>query len=60
MVLDGSKASPNDDVSVSILKSAVGIHFPYITDIINSSIEEVHVSDELKLAEVSPILKKMN
>ena len=35
MNLDGSKTTPNGDVSVNILKSAIDIHLPCITNIIN-------------------------
>ena len=54
--MDGSKATPNGSISVNILKSTVDIHLPYITSIINFSIEG-HFPDKLKF-EVNPILKK--
>ena len=55
MDLDGSKATPTDDISVDILKSNVDIHLPYITKSINLSIEKGCFLEELKLAEVRPI-----
>ena len=33
MNLDSSKAIPNGDISVNILKSTVDIHLPYLTNI---------------------------
>ena len=42
----------------NILKSTVDIHLPFITNSINLSIERGCFLEELKLAEVSPILKK--
>ena len=58
--LDGSKATPVGDIPVDILKYTVDIHLSFITKIINVSFENGHFPDELKLAEVSPILKKKN
>ena len=54
---DGSKATPNSDISVNILKSTVHIHLPYTTNITNFSIEG-HFPDELKFVNVNPIFKK--
>ena len=39
--LGGSKATPNGDISVDILKSNVDIHLPFIKNSINLSIGEV-------------------
>ena len=58
MHLDGSKVTPNGDISINILKSTVDIRLPYITNIINFSIEKGHFPDELELAEVILIVKK--
>ena len=58
MNLDGSKATPIGDVSVDILKSTADIHFPFITNSINLSIEKGCFPEEIKLAEVIPIFKK--
>ena len=58
MNLDGSKATPIGDISVDILKSTAGIHFPFITNSINLQIGKGCSPEELKLAEVSPIFKK--
>ena len=60
MNLDGSKATPIGDISVDVLKSTVDIHLPYITNSINLSIEKGCFLEELKLAEVSPIFKKID
>ena len=56
--LDGSKATLVGDIPADMLKSTVDIHLPFITKIINFSFENDCISDELKLAEVSPNLKK--
>ena len=56
--LDGSKATPVGDIPTDMLKSTVDIHLPFITKIINVSFENGRFSDELKLAEVSPIFRK--
>ena len=58
MNIDGSKATPIGDTSVDILKSAIDIHFPYITNSISLSIEKFCFLEKLWLAEVSPIFKK--
>ena len=58
MNLDGCKATPKGDVSVNNLKSTVDIYALYITSIINLSVEEGHIPNELKPLEVSPIFKK--
>ena len=39
-------------------KSTVDIHLPFITKMINVSFEYGYFSDELQLAEVSPIAKR--
>ena len=56
--LDGSKATLVGDIPTDMLKSTVDIHLPFTTKIINFSFENDCISDELKLAEVSPNLKK--
>ena len=56
--LDGSKATPVGDIPTDVLKSTVDIHLPFITKIINVSFGNGRFSDELKLAEVSPIFRK--
>ena len=58
MNLYGSKDTCDGDISVNILKSTADIHLPYITNIVNLSIEDGHLPDKLKLAEVSPVFRK--
>ena len=58
MNLDGSKATPNGNMSINILKSTVDIYLPFMTNILNLLIKEGHFPDGLKLAEVSTIFKK--
>ena len=57
--LDGSKATTVGDIPVKILKSAIDVHVSLLTKIINSAIRNGCFPDELKAAEVTPILKKM-
>ena len=52
------ESTPIGDISADILKSTVDIHLPYIINSINLSIEKGCFSEELNLAEVSPIFKK--
>ena len=56
--LDGSTATPVGDIPAYMLKSMVDIHLPFTTKIINFSFENGRLLGELKLAEVSRILKK--
>ena len=56
--LGGFIATPNRRISVNIFKSTVDIYLPYITNIINVSMEKGLFSDELKISSVSPIFKK--
>ena len=41
-----------------MLKSTVDIYLPFLTKIVNYFFENGRFSDELKLAEISPIFKK--
>ena len=56
--LDGPKATLVGGIPADMPKSTVGIYLPFITKIIKFSFENGRSSDELKLAEVSPTLKK--
>ena len=56
--LDGSKATPVDDIPAEMLKSTIDAHVSLLTKIINSSIWNGCFPDELKAAEVTPIFKK--
>ena len=56
--LGGFIATPNRHISVNIFKSTVDIYLPYITNIVNVSMEKGLFSDELKISSVSPIFKK--
>ena len=53
--LDSFKATPVGDIPVNMLKSTVDMHLPFITKILNL---KNHFTDDLKLAEVSPVFKK--
>ena len=57
LIQEASKATPVGDILADVLKSAVDTHIPFITKIRNVSFENYLFPDELKLAEVSPILK---
>ena len=56
--LDGSKATPVGDIPAEILKSIIDVHVSLLTKIINWSIRNGCFPDELKAAEVTPIVKK--
>ena len=58
MNLDGSKATPVGDITNDMLKQTNAIHLPIMTQIIYMSIDNNCYFDDLKLAEVSPVLKK--
>ena len=57
--LDGSKVIPVGDIPAKMLKSTTDAHVSLLTKITNSSIRNGCFPDELKAAEVTPILKKM-
>ena len=54
---DGSKATPVGDIPADMLKSAVDLHLPFLTKIMNYSFGNSCFEDTLKLAEVSTIFK---
>ena len=56
--VDGSKATPVGDIPADMAKSTVDIHLLFVTKMINVSFEHGYFSDELQLAEVSPIAKR--
>ena len=55
---DGSKATTVGDIPTDMLKQAIDIHLPIMTQIINMSIDNNCYPDDLKLAEVSPVFKR--
>ena len=55
--LDGSKATPVDDIPAEMLKSTIDVHVSLLRKIINSSIRNGWFPDELKAAEVT-VFKK--
>ena len=57
MILDGSKASPVGDIPSDMLKQAINIHLPIMTQIISMSVDNYFYPDGLKLAEVNPVFK---
>ena len=58
LTLPSKKATRNVDVPTKALKKSVGIYLKEITFIINDCIETKIFSDDLKLANVSPIFRK--
>ena len=54
--MDSSKATPVGDIPADMLKSTIDIHVSLLTKIINSSIRNGCFPDELKAAEVTPII----
>ena len=60
MNLDGSKATPVGDIPIDMLKQTIDIHLLIMTQITNMSIDNNCYPDDLKLAEVSQVFKKMD
>ena len=60
MNLNGSSATPVGDIPIDMLKQTIDIHLPIMTQIINMSIDNNCYPDDLKLAEVSQVFKKMD
>ena len=58
MNLGGSKATPVGDIPTDMLKQAIVIHLPIMTQIINISIDKNCYPDDRKLAEANPVFKK--
>ena len=58
MNLDGSNATTVEDIPTDMLKQAIDIHLPIMTQIINMPFDNDYYPDDLKLAEVSPVFKK--
>ena len=54
---DGSKSTPVGDIPADMLKSAVDLHLPFLTKIMNYSFGNCCFEDTLKLAVVSTIFK---
>ena len=60
MNLDGSSATPVGDIPIDMLKQTIDIHLLIMTQIINMSTDNNCYPDDLKLAEVSQVFKKMD
>ena len=58
--LDSFKGTPVADIPADMLKSTIVIHLPFKTKIINLSFVNNCFPDDLKLAEISPVLKKVD
>ena len=58
LTLNNKKASREGDIPVNILKDAIDTYLPILTKVINSSIEQNKIPNELKLVDVLPIYKK--
>ena len=56
--LDPNKAIPFNDIPINIIKGCNDIISPYLTNLLNGSIENNIFPDSLKLAEVTPTHKK--
>ena len=56
--LDPNKAIPFNDIPINIIKGCNDIISPYLTNLLNGSIENNIFPDSLKLAEVTPAHKK--
>ena len=53
------KSSREGDIPANILKDDIHTYLPTLTKVINSSIEQNEFPNELTLADVFPICKKM-
>ena len=58
VTLNNKKAARERDISVNISKDTIDTYLPILTKVINSSIEQNKLPNELKLADVLPIYKK--
>ena len=56
--LDPNKAISFNDIPINIIKGCNDIISPYLTNLLNGSIENNILPDSLKLAEVTPAHKK--
>ena len=56
--LDGSTATPEDDIPEEKFKSTIDVHVSLLTKIIRSSFQNRYFPDKLKAVEVTPIFKK--
>ena len=56
--LNNKKATREGDIPVNLLKESIETYLPVLTEIINSSFEQNEFPNELKLADIIPILKK--
>ena len=56
--LNNKKTSREGDIPVNILKDAIDTYLPILTKVINSSIEQNELPNELKRADFIPIYKK--
>ena len=57
IIVDGSKTTSIRDIPTNMLKQAIHIHLPKITQIIDVSIDKECYPDDLNLAEVCPVFK---
>ena len=57
IIVDGSKTTSIRDIPTNMLKQAIDIHLPKITEIIDMSIDKECCPDDLNLAEVCPVFK---
>ena len=57
--LDGSTATPEDDIPEEMFKSTIDVHVSLLTKITRSSFQNRYFPDKLKAVEVTPIFKKV-
>ena len=58
--LNNKKATREGDIPVNLLKGSIDTYLPVLTKITNSSFEQNGFPNELKLADIIPIFKKMD
>ena len=58
--LNNKKTTREGDIPVNLLKGSIDTYLPVLTKITNSSFEQNGFPNELKLADIIPIFKKMD
>ena len=58
--MDYNKSNFNGSIPANVLKHTCDTFIPYLTEIINNSVQTGNFPNELKLAEVTPVYKKKN
>ena len=57
--LNNKKATREGDIPVNLLEESIDTYLPVLTEIINSSFEQNEFPNELKLADIIPLIRKI-